>query len=123
MHAGLAGGPPEALRSAASTSKVQFFYGRKIPFASLARLYENMCQQDVDDGREAQRQAQFLTVDACIQRLRGMEETYQSLQLREQRVLQTARSVGLMPADSSGGNVEVNRLLGCIPRDANDLSD
>lgn len=100
-------------------SSTQFFYGPKIPYASLARLYEQMCQQDVDDGREAQRQAQFLTSDCCVQRLRGLEEDVKSLQLREQRVLKTAQSVGLMPTD----NVEVNRLLGCLPRDSNELSD
>lgn len=104
-------------------ASTQFFYGPKIPHESLARLYESMCAQDVDDGREAQRQAQFLTSDACIDRLRGMEDTILDLRMREQRVIQTARTVGLMPKDNPAGNVEVNRLLGAIWRDSNHSSD
>jgi hypothetical protein len=107
-------------------TKMQHFYGPKIPFRSLAKLYETMCAQDVDDGREARRQAQFTTSEACIDRLRGMEDRISALKLREQRVLETARHVGLMPADGnamSSGNEEINRLLGCVPRDDNGAED
>ena len=104
-------------------TKSQYFFGPKIPCASLANLYENMLEQDIDDGRETRRQAQFMSPDACIDRLRGMEEKITSLKVREQRIMRTAEDVGLISPDNPAGNIAVNRLLGCIPRGINDVGE
>ena len=104
-------------------STTQFFFGPKIPLASMSRLYETMCEQDVTDGREERRQAQFMTADACVRRLKGMKEKIEQLNFREEQILRTSQSVGLATKGSISSNVEVNHLLGCIPRDDNGMSD
>ena len=103
-------------------STTQFFFGPKIPLASMSQLYKTMCEQDVTDGREARRQAQFMTADACVLRLKGMKEKIEQLKAREESILRTSKSLGLAGKGSISSNVAVNQLLGCIPRDDNDLS-
>jgi len=111
--------PASARKRIKTVIQTHHFYGPKIPLRSMAELYEAMCEQDVDDGREARRQAQFMTSDACIDRLKSMNDRIHQLKLREQRILRTSQSVGLM-SDLVASNTQVNELLGCIPKDDND---
>jgi hypothetical protein len=66
----------------------------RLPFGTLARLYENMCSQDVDDWSSFRREAQYLRGNECMDKLQEMESEITTLKEREQRILQTGRDLG-----------------------------
>eukprot|EP00521_Asterionellopsis_glacialis_P017565 CAMPEP_0195295610 /NCGR_PEP_ID=MMETSP0707-20130614/17693_1 /TAXON_ID=33640 /ORGANISM="Asterionellopsis glacialis, Strain CCMP134" /LENGTH=510 /DNA_ID=CAMNT_0040356869 /DNA_START=45 /DNA_END=1577 /DNA_ORIENTATION=- len=66
-----------------------------IPLKKMARLYELMCAQDADDGSTSRREAQYLTAEACVDKLRSFENMACELKLEETKVLQRGRKFGL----------------------------
>jgi hypothetical protein len=66
----------------------------RLPFGTLARLYENMCSQDVDDWSRFRHEAQYLRGNECMDKLQEMESEITTLKEREQHILQTGRDLG-----------------------------
>lgn len=83
----------------------------RLPFKTLARLYETMCEQDVDDGSSNRREVQYLSAGACLERLKLFENTACALRKREEQVLERANELGLID------NAQVSAMLGYhLPR-------
>lgn len=75
-------------------------------FKTFARLYETMCEQDVDDGSSNRREVQYLSASACLERLMLLENTACALRKREEQVLERAHELGLVD------NTQVSAMLG-----------
>ena len=75
-------------------------------FKTFARLYETMCEQDVDDGSSNRREVQYLSASACLERLMLLENTACALRKREEQVLERAHELGLVD------NAQVSAMLG-----------
>lgn len=82
------------------TAEAETATGPKIPFKTLARLYESMCAQDADDGSSARREAHYLSAKACVEKLRSLENRACELKLRERELMQEGKKVGLLPVST-----------------------
>ena len=78
----------------------------RIPYKTFARLYESMCEQDVDDGAANRREVQYLSTAACVERLKSFENEACALKLREQKVMAKAKELDLIDVQ------QVSSLLG-----------
>ena len=62
----------------------------------MARLYQEMCEQDVDDGSMNRREMQFLSANQCVERLAMLETHACELKLREEQVQSQSQELNLL---------------------------
>lgn len=79
-----------------------------LPFNSLARLYEEMCTQDADDGSSFRRETQYMTPESCVKKLRDFENQISALKIKQNTILSLASQRGL----SQSTREDVRSFLG-----------
>jgi hypothetical protein len=68
----------------------------KFHFKTMARLYEQMCEQNVDDGSFHRREMQYLSANQCVERLAMLETRACALKLREEEIQNKSRELKLI---------------------------
>jgi len=91
-----------------------------VPYSTLARLYETMCQQDatspeVDgDGESSfRRECRFMTAPKVVETLRQYENGMTELDKRERDIMEVGKELGLLGNDGKDGvGSDVAKYLG-----------
>jgi len=91
-----------------NTNKITQHKPLPLPFNSLARLYEEMCTQDADDGSSFRREAQYMTPESCVKKLRDFENQISALKIQQNKILTAASQRGL----SQSTREDVSSFLG-----------
>jgi hypothetical protein len=68
----------------------------KLPVEKLSFLYEQICEQEVDDGSFHRREMEYLDAPALVEKFKSMENNIYSLKAREDSVLKEGRRLGLV---------------------------
>jgi len=89
-----------------TTQKPQRPPSPKLHFKTMARLYEAMCQQDVDNGSANRRALKYMSASDVVEKLKLLESTASSLQLREQEITKKAKDLQLIH------NAEICSMMG-----------
>ena len=91
-----------------------------VPYSTLARLYETMCQQDassleVDDDGETtfRRECRYMTAPKVVETLRQYENGMAELDKRERDTMEVGKELGLLGNDENDGvGSDVAKCLG-----------
>jgi len=68
----------------------------RLPLDSLQKLCESLQAQDEDDGTTERRRTQHLTADACVERMKSIENTVFEYRLRHERLMREGEELGLL---------------------------
>ena len=91
-----------------------------VPYSTLARLYETMCQQDAsslevgDDGETTfRRECRYMTAPKVVETLRQYENGMVELDKRERDTMEVGKELGLLGNDEKDGvGSDVAKYLG-----------
>mmetsp|Transcript_2503 Transcript_2503/g.2891 ORF Transcript_2503/g.2891 Transcript_2503/m.2891 type:complete len:480 (-) Transcript_2503:228-1667(-) len=88
----------------------------ELPQPILSNLYETMCAQDADDMSSNRRESHYLTSNACIDKLFGLENSICALKLREMKVMRQCQHLSKIIGPSFLEHNQIAEVAGfCKP--------